>query len=98
MPAVTTATRRCDSVVGSLIRPPRNRGEKSIRITSRDSSSHRGLGWKMVMNAGALDADLGGKIAKAEAGISGLAYMGLCQVHQSFGGFFHDRTPLPTNR
>ena len=38
--------------------------------------------------------DLGRKIAKAEAAVSGIADMGLCQVHQSFGGFFHSRPSL----
>jgi hypothetical protein len=43
----------------------------------------------MVMHAGALDAELGGKVAKAEASISGIADMGLRQAHQSFGSFIH---------
>ncbi len=76
------------------MRPPRNRGEKSVRITSRNRGSHRGLGRKMMMNARALDADLSGEVAKAEAGISGVADMGLRQVHQSFGGFFHGPSSL----
>jgi hypothetical protein len=35
----------------------------------------------MMMNARALDADLSGKVAKAKAGISGAADMGLRQIH-----------------
>jgi hypothetical protein len=60
----------------------------------RDSSSRRGLGWKVVMNAGALDANLGGKSAKAETAISSTADMDLCQIHQSFGGFIHGAPSL----
>jgi hypothetical protein len=43
----------------------------------------------MVMHASALDAELGGKVAKAEASISGIADMGLRQAHQLFGSFIH---------
>ena len=46
-----------------------------------DSSGQRGLGGKMVMHACALDTELGRKVAKAEASISGIADMGLSQVH-----------------
>ena len=41
------------------------------------------------MHARALDADLGRKVAKAEAPVSGVADIGLGQVHQSFGGLTH---------
>jgi len=44
----------------------------------------------MVVHARALDAELGGKIAKAEASISSIADMGLRQAHQSFSSFIHD--------
>jgi hypothetical protein len=48
----------------------------------------------MVMHARALDADLGCKVTKTEAAISGIADMGLWQIHQSFGSRIHVSPPL----
>jgi hypothetical protein len=39
--------------------------------------------------ARALDADLGRKVAKTEAPVSGVADMGLGQFHQSLSGLTH---------
>jgi hypothetical protein len=47
----------------------------------------------MMMHARALDADLGRKVAEAEARIR-RADMCLGQVHQSFGGLTHGLAPL----
>ena len=88
-----------DRVFGSLVRPPRNRSKEPVSVTPGDSSSHRGLGGEMVMHARALDADLGRKVAKAEAPVSGVADMGLGQVHQSFSGLTHVRVePVSIDR
>jgi hypothetical protein len=59
-----------DGVFGSLIRPPRNRSKELVSVTPGDSSNHRGLGGEMMMHARALDADLGRKVAEAEAPVS----------------------------
>ena len=47
-------------------------GKETVSVTPGDSSSHRGLGGEMMMHARALDADLGRKVAEAEAPISGV--------------------------
>ena len=70
-----------DRFLSRFIRPRCNRGEKSVSITSNDSSGKCRLGRKMVMHACALDTELSRKVAKAEASISGMADMGLSQVH-----------------
>src|SRR5712672_1432401 len=55
-----------DGVVTRLIRPRRDSSEKSVCITSNDSSGQCGLGGKMVMHACAFDTELSRKLAKAE--------------------------------
>jgi hypothetical protein len=70
-----------DGVVPRFIRPRRNSSEKSVSITSNDSSGQCGLGGKMVMHACAFDTELSRKLAKAEAPISGMTDMALSQVH-----------------
>ena len=42
-----------------------------------------------MMDARALDADLGRKVAKAEAAITRVAHMAFRQVHQFLGCFVH---------
>src|SRR5215468_10860281 len=75
-----------DGISSALIRAPSDCGKGTVSVTPGNSGSHRGLGGEMVMHARAPDADLGRKVAKAEAPVSGVADMGLGQVHQSFGG------------
>jgi len=54
------------------------------------------LGGEVVMDTRALDADLSGEIAKAEAAISGIADMILREIHQSFGSSLAHRHPPPS--
>lgn len=70
-----------DGVVPRLIRPRRNSSQKSVCITSNDSSGQCSLGGKMVMHACAFDTELSRKLAKAEAPISGITDMALSQIH-----------------
>src|SRR5258705_13797101 len=51
-------------VVAALIMPPRDHFEKAIPVSARDRSGHPGLGREMVVDTGALDADLGCKIGQ----------------------------------
>jgi hypothetical protein len=49
----------------------------------------------VVIDARALDTDLGGEIAKAETAISGIADMVRREIHQSFGSSLsHRPTPV----
>jgi hypothetical protein len=79
-----------NALAGRLVRTPRHLCEESVRIAPRDGGSHCGFGGKMMMDARALDADLGRKVAKAEAAISRVAHMAFRQVHQSLGCLVHD--------
>jgi hypothetical protein len=88
-----------DGISGALIRAPSDCGKETVSVTPGNSGSHRGLGGEMVMHARALDAYLGRKVAKAEAPVSGVADMGLGQVHQSFSGLTHVRVePVSIDR
>src|ERR1700747_824355 len=80
-----------DGISGALIRAPSDCGKETVSVTPGNSGSHRGLGGEVVIPARALDAYLGRKVAKAEAPVSGVADMGLGQVHQSFSGLTHVR-------
>src|SRR5258707_400467 len=46
--------------------PPRDHFEEAIPVPARDRSGHSRLGWEMVVDTGALDADLGCTISEAE--------------------------------
>ena len=63
--------------------------EEAIPVSARDRSGHSRLGREMVVDTGALDADLGCKIAEAEAPVARLADASLGQVHQALCRFVH---------
>jgi hypothetical protein len=71
--------------------PWRDDFEKAIPVSARDGRGHPGLGREMMMDAGALDANLSGKTAEAEAAVTRLTDASLGQVHQSLGSLTHGR-------
>jgi hypothetical protein len=71
-----------DGISGTLLRAPSDCGKETVSVTPGNNGSHRGLGGEMVMHARGFDAGLGRKVTKAEAPVSGVADMGLGQVHQ----------------
>src|SRR5260370_34670329 len=74
-------------VVAVLIIPPRDHFEEAIPVSARNRSGHSRLGREMVVDTGALDADLGCKIAEAEAPVARFADASLGQVHQALRRF-----------
>jgi hypothetical protein len=70
-----------DGVIGGLVQPSCDRCKEPVAIAANDSCRHGCLGGEAVMDTRALDADLGGEIAKAEAAISGIADMVLREIH-----------------
>ena len=79
-----------ERVVGALAWFRYDGRDEPFSVTASHCRRHLRLRREMMMDACALDADLGREIAKAEPCIPAFTDVGLGEIHQTFGGSTHE--------